>query len=69
MATLLATPMGNAILLYFHERTVQDNGNPGLNRYNLTGRNFLLWMAIKIIANTNEDMYIRSVTLDDNLLM
>lgn len=62
-----ATPMGHAVLSYMHKRAVQPDGKKGLNRYNLSDANFRLWMAIKIIADGNNDMYLRSLTLDQNL--
>lgn len=59
--------MGRTILNYFDHRTVQDNRKPGLNRYDLSDPNFRLWMAIKIISDQDNKMYIRSTTQDRNL--
>lgn len=62
-----ATPMGRAVLQYFDSRTVQANGKPGLNLYNLTDENYRLWLAIKIIADKDAGMYARSLAQDPNL--
>ena len=59
--------MGHAVLTYMHKRAVQPDGTKGLNPYNLSDANFRLLMAIKIIADGNNDMYLRSLTLDKNL--
>jgi hypothetical protein len=61
------TPMGNAVLKYMNKRAVQPDGSVGFNRYKLSDSNFLLWMAIKIISDDNNDMYLRSLALDQNL--
>lgn len=63
----LGTPMGSTVLKYFDSRTVQANGKPGLNLYNLTEPNFRLWLAIKIIADKDAGMYARSLAQDSNL--
>lgn len=62
-----ATPMGKAVLQYFDSRTVQANGKPGLNLYNLSDANYRLWLAIKIIADKDAGMYARSLAQDPNL--
>lgn len=67
LANFFETPMGHAVLVYFNRLTVQPNGGTGLNRYNLTDRNFRLWMAIKIIANTDTNLAMRSFAADDDL--
>ena len=59
--------MGTAVLKYFDRRTRQPDGSKGLNRYGLSDANFRLWMAIKIIADQDTNMYARSLTLDQNL--
>lgn len=63
----LGTPMGSTVLRYFDSRTVQANGKPGLNLYNLSEPNFRLWLAIKIIADKDAGMYARSLAQDPNL--
>lgn len=59
--------MGSTVLRYFDSRTVQANGKPGLNLYNLSEPNFRLWLAIKIIADKDAGMYARSLAQDPNL--
>lgn len=63
----LGTPMGKTVLQYFDSRTRQANGRPGLNLYNLTEANYRLWLAIKIIADKDANMYARSLAQDPNL--
>lgn len=67
MADFLATPMGATMLNYFDSRTVQADGSKGLNYYKLSDRNFRLWMSIKMIANTDTNLYARSLTIDQSL--
>jgi len=55
--------MGAAILGYFAARTT--NGN--LNSYGLTDPNYRLWMAIKIIAGNDNNLYARSLAMDQSL--
>lgn len=61
--------MGFTILSYFDDITVQPNGTKGLNRYGLSPDNFLLWMAIKILARRDTNMYARSLASDRNLFI
>jgi hypothetical protein len=63
----LGTPMGSTILNYFNSLTVQPNGARGLNRYGLNDANFRLWMAMKILAGPDTNMYARSIAADKDL--
>jgi hypothetical protein len=59
--------MGYAVLAYVDRRTTQGNGKRGLNLYNLSDANFRLWMAIKVLADQDTNMYYRSLAGDNNL--
>lgn len=59
--------MGSVIFGYFNSLATQPNGQKGLNAYNLSEPNFRLWMAIKILAGADRDMYARSLASDRNL--
>ena len=52
--------MGKSILSYFDSITVQPDGKPGLNLYKLSDRNFREWLAIKILAGSDDNLYARS---------
>jgi len=67
LQSFFAQPMGAAILKYFYDRSVQPNGQSGLNVYGLSEANFRLWMGIKILAGKDNDLYARSIALDKNL--
>jgi hypothetical protein len=63
------TPMGSTILRYFDSLTVQADGSRGMNRYKLSDENYRFWLAIKILAGSDNAMYARSLAADRNLFV
>ena len=59
-----ATPMGKVILNYFQSLSTTD-----FNYYKLTDNNFRLWFAIKILANGDQNLYLRSLAVDKDLFV
>ena len=62
-----SSPMGSVILGYFNSLAVNPNNQRGLNLYGLSDPNFKLWLAIKILAGNDNNLYARSLAADRNL--